>query len=143
MKTYIVHAAEMVYSCTTVQAENPEDARRMADEDGVNWEAYDGDNFNIIEVEEELSKPILTPFSHFLTLRTVASAVEESKIYIQKEDGGHSEPMRINFNDKEAENFMVTGEHSGEDYIVEYSTVNLAEDLFYKLVQVNTNKETK
>jgi hypothetical protein len=60
MKTYIVHAAEMVYSCTTVQAENPEDARRMADEGGVNWEAvnwevYDGDNFNIIEVEEEES----------------------------------------------------------------------------------------
>lgn len=53
MKTYIVHAAEIVYSCTTVQAENPEDARRMADEDGVNWEAYDGDNFNIIEVELE------------------------------------------------------------------------------------------
>ena len=56
MKTYTVHAAEMVYSCTTLQAENPEDARRMADECGhdLNWEAYDGDNFNIIEVEEEL-----------------------------------------------------------------------------------------
>ena len=53
MKTYIVHAAEIVYSCTTVQAENPEDARRMADEDSVNWEAYDGDNFNILEVELE------------------------------------------------------------------------------------------
>jgi hypothetical protein len=53
MKTYIVHAAETVYSCATVQAENPEDARRMADEGGVNWEAYDGDNFNILEVELE------------------------------------------------------------------------------------------
>ena len=53
MKTYIVHAAEMVYSCTTVQAENPEDARRMADEDGVNWEEYDGEDWKIIEVELE------------------------------------------------------------------------------------------
>jgi hypothetical protein len=53
MKTYIVYAAETVYSCATVQAENPEDARRMADEGGVNWEAYDGDNFNILEVELE------------------------------------------------------------------------------------------
>jgi hypothetical protein len=55
MKTYIVHATEMVYSCKTVQAENPEDARRTADEDGLRWEEYDGDNFNIIEVEEEES----------------------------------------------------------------------------------------
>ena len=53
MNTYIVHAAEIVYSCTTVQAENPEDARRMADEDGLTWEEYDGDHFNIIEVELE------------------------------------------------------------------------------------------
>ena len=53
MKTYIVHAAEMVYSCTTVQAENPEDAERIAlAEDGLTWEEYDGDHFNILEVEE-------------------------------------------------------------------------------------------
>lgn len=72
-----------------------------------------------------------------MTLRTVASVVEESTIYIQK----NSEPMRIYFNDTDEENFMVTGEHSGEEYTIEYSTVNLAEDMFYKLVQVNTNKE--
>ena len=54
MKTYIVHAAEMVYSCTTVQAENPGDAERIAlAEDGLTWEEYDGDHFNILEVEEE------------------------------------------------------------------------------------------
>ena len=58
MKTYIVYAAETVYSYATVQAENPEDARRMADRRmadycDVNWEAYDGDNFNILEVELE------------------------------------------------------------------------------------------
>ena len=53
MNTYTVYAAETVYSYATVQAENPEDARRMADEGGVNWEAYDGDNFNILEVELE------------------------------------------------------------------------------------------
>lgn len=53
MKTYILHAAETVYSCATVQAENPEDARSMADEDGVTWEAYDGEHFNILEVVEE------------------------------------------------------------------------------------------
>ena len=54
MKTYIVHAAEMVYSCTTVQAENPEDAERIAlAEDGLTWEEYDGDHFNILEVELE------------------------------------------------------------------------------------------
>ena len=53
MKTYTVHASQIVYSCTVVQAENPEDARRMADEDGLTWEEYDVDHFNILEVELE------------------------------------------------------------------------------------------
>ena len=54
MNTYIVHAAEIVYSCTTVQAASPEDAERIAlAEDGLTWEEYDGDHFNIIEVELE------------------------------------------------------------------------------------------
>ena len=54
MNTYIVHAAEIVYSCTTVQAESPEEAERIAlAEDGLTWEEYDGDNFNILEVELE------------------------------------------------------------------------------------------
>ena len=54
MNTYIVHASQIVYSCTTVQAENPEDAERIAlAEDGLTWEEYDGDHFNILEVELE------------------------------------------------------------------------------------------
>ena len=53
MKTYKVHASEIVYSCTTVQAESPEEAERIADEGGSTWEEYDGDHFKILEVELE------------------------------------------------------------------------------------------
>ena len=54
MKTYTVHASQIVYSCTTVQAESPEEAERIAlAEDGLTWEEYDGDNFKILEVELE------------------------------------------------------------------------------------------
>ena len=54
MKTYTVHASRIVYSCTVVQAASPEDSERIdLAEDGLTWEEYDGDHFNIIEVELE------------------------------------------------------------------------------------------
>ena len=53
MKTYTVIGKEIVYRRTTVEAESPEEAKRIAEGDEIwEWEEYDGEDWKIIEVEE-------------------------------------------------------------------------------------------
>ena len=56
MKKYTVIGTEteIVYRRTTVEAESPEEAKRIAEGDEIwEWEVYNGEDWKIIEVEEE------------------------------------------------------------------------------------------
>jgi hypothetical protein len=62
--------------------------------------------------------------------KPVQEYVQEAAIYVP----ASCEGIRIDCYDNDDQRFYGTGEETGEQYCIEYSEVNLEEDMFYQLV---------